>query len=885
MRPRPCLVTLLVPFALAAQAGPVASASGGGHGGHGASASTTERTATAVRVTTAPDIDGRDNEDIWKEAPSIDVFHQVTPTEGGQPTFRTVAKVAYDDKFLYVFVRMYDPHPDSIVGMLSRRDVKTQSDWVHLIIDSYHDRRSGYEFAVNPRGVKRDYYIYNDEKEDESWDGIWDVETRIDSLGWTAEFRIPFDQMRFAAGDTLAMGFGVWRDIARLNESDSWPQYRHSLMAISSQMGEITGLTGVSNPRHLELMPYVVAKNETWPSNWEESQYERQQTVTGGLDLKYGVTSNVTLDATVNPDFGQVESDPAVLNLSNFETYRVERRPFFVEGMGLFHFDMWCGMNQCSGLFYSRRIGRQPELTNFQSGSPNVTSIIGAAKLTGRTAGGFSFGVLDAYTAKEMNAPDSIGNFVTEAEPPTNYFAGQLVQEFRDGQTSFAIMGTAVNRQNSAYTGDSLRDAGYTGGVRFENQFGDRTYAIRAWVAGSRVEGTDSAIAITQQNSAHYYQRPGSGLIYDPSRTSLTGDAEKLAIEKIGGGVFRFWVGLSRISPGFEINDLGYLQQSGVRIWDNWIGLEYNTPTKLYRSLFVDFSEKNQWTDQGLAAQYLAATNASVSAHMQLHNNWTFYGGFDGNQFFGVYDPTKARGGPAMFRHPFHDGFVGFSGDPRLSAVPSLDFSAFDGSGGLSHGWGVGPSVLFHFSASTQLQIGVRYDLNWNYQEWVGNGYTKVGGCACLADTVYTFATLHQNTLSSTVRFDATFTPRLSFQFYAQPYISTGTYENWRMLDNPRAKSYSDEFKPFSEGYLYPNDLDSAITQYNFKYLQLNVNTVLRWEYRRGSALYLVWTHGRAFSNSDQAYQGFSPGADANELFTVHPMNTFLIKASYWYGT
>jgi len=880
MSPGTALLVLAFPVATLAQ---VQIASLGGLPVRAGAATSTS--AAATKVTTAPDIDGRDNEDVWAQAQLIDGFRQFQPEEDSAPTFRTVARVMFDEKYLYVYVRMYDPHPDSIVGLLSRRDVKTQSDWIHVIIDSYHDRRTGYEFAVNPRGVKRDYYIYDDGKEDESWDGIWDVATRIDSLGWSAEFRIPFDQMRFSKSANVTMGFGIWREVARLNENDSWPLYRKSKQGISSQIGEITGLDGLGNPRHLEVTPYVVTKNVTWPSNPQESQYMRQQDVTAGADLKYGVTSNLTLDATVNPDFGQVESDPAVLNLSNFETFRLERRPFFVEGMGIFHFDMNCGDNTCSGLFYSRRIGRQPELTNYQSGSPTVTSIIGAAKLTGRTAGGLSVGVLDAYTAKETNAPDSVTGAVSTAEPPTNYFAGQLIQEFRDGQTSVGAMLTAVNRQNDAYTGDSLRGAAFAGGLRFEHQFDNRTYAVRGWVAGSRVAGTDSAIAVTQLSSAHYYQRPGSGLVYDPSRTSLDGDAEKISIEKIGGGVFRFWSGLSRISPGFEINDLGYLQQSGVQTWDNWIGLEYNEPTTWYRTLFIDFTENNNWTTQGFASQYLAATNAAVTAHVQLHSSWMFYGGYDANQFFGVYDPTKARGGPAMFRHPFHDGFVGFSGDPRLKVIPSLDFNMFDGSGGLSHGWGIGPSVLFQFSSSTRLQVGLHYDLNWNYQEWVGNGYQKLVGTSYVADSVYTFATLDQNTVSATMRFDATFTPRLSFQFYAQPYISTGRYENWRKLDDPRAHSYSDEFKPFTDGALYPIDLDSTLSDYNFKYLQLNVNTVLRWEYRRGSALYVVWTHGRAFSNSNQEYQGFSPGADANSLFAVHPMNTFLIKASYWFGT
>ncbi|HUO51612.1 MAG TPA: DUF5916 domain-containing protein, partial [Gemmatimonadaceae bacterium] len=449
--------------------------------------------------------------------------------------------------------------------------------------------------------------------------------------------------------------------------------------------------------------------------------------------------------------------------------------------------------------------------------------------------------------------------------------------EFRDGQSSVGAMVTATNRFNDAYTGTYLRDAGYAGGIDFQHQFAGRTYQIRGWVVGSRVEGTDSAIAYTQLNSAHYYQRPGSGLTYDPSRTSLTGDAEKLSFSKIGGGVVRWWTGFTRISPGFEINDLGYLQQSGLMNANGWLGLQYTEPTTWYRTWFVNFSVNSNWTAQGLSGTYLSGTQAGFETRLQLRNSWTVFGGADANQLLGVYDATKARGGPAMFRHPFHDAFVGVEGDPRLKVIPSLEFDMFDGSGGLSHGWGIAPQLAFRFSSSTQLAVGLRYDLNWNYQEWVGNGYG--------ADTVYTFATLDQNTISATVRFDQTFTPRLTLQFYAQPYVSDGRYENWRKLADPRAHSYSEEFAPFTNPEDYPNDLYDSLGAYDFTYLQLNVNTVLRWEYRPGSALFIVWTHGRSNSNDDQAYQGFDVNSNVRSMFQVHPMNTFLIKATYRFGS
>ena len=830
----------------------------------------TANSAVATRVSSPPVIDGKEDDEIWKHAQLIDSFRQFVPKEDGEPTFRTTAKVAYDDKFLYVFVRAYDPHPDSIIALLSRHDVHTQSEWIKVMVDSYHDKRTGYEFSVNPRGVKRDYYTYADQNEDESWDGIWDVETRIDSAGWTAEFRIPWDQMRYTPGQNLTMGFAVVRDIARLNERDSWPVYRRTKPGISSQLGELTGIEGLGSPRHLEVTPYVVTKNITWPSNSAETSFERQQDFTAGADLKYGLTSNMTLDGTINPDFGQVESDPAVLNLSNFETFLPEKRPFFVEGMGIFRLDLSCNNGNCSGLFYSRRIGRQPQLSDGSDASASVTSIIGAAKITGRTSGGLQVGVLDAYTAKEQN---SDGN---TSEPPTNYFVGRLIQEYRDGQTGIGVMATATNRQNDSFTSNALNSAGYSGGLDFRHQFDDRHYELAGYAVGSYVNGTDSSIAILQQSSAHYYQRPGSGLTYDPSATSMNGNSERLSLSKIGGGVTRFYTGLTRTTPGFEINDLGYLQQAGVQSWSNWFAWQWTEPKHFYRQAQLNLNAYGQWTSQGITGQYLASTSANVNAWAELKNGWQVNAGVEGDNWGAIYDPIKARGGPAMFRHPFVNAWAGISGDPRLKYNPMLNFFMFNGAGGLAHGWGVDPMVLITASSNLAVTVGLHYDLNVDYTQWVANFFNG-------SDSQYTFAALNQNTVGATIRVDATFSPTLSFQFYGQPFISQGKYQNWRKLVQPRAHQYDDQFAPYAP----QTASDSAtcgptVAGCNFDDQQLNINTVLRWEYRHGSTVYLVWTHGRNLYATGQQYQGFAPAQDVNSLLTIHPMNTFLIKVSYW---
>src|SRR6266550_1354255 len=411
-------------------------------------------TAVAQRATTPPTIDGEDDDAVWRLAPVIKDFRQFQPTEDANPSFPTEAKVAYDDHNFYVFVRAFDSHPDSIKRLLARRDVRICCDQIKIIIDSYHDRRTGFEFAVNPGGVKRDYAIYGDGQEDDAWDGVWEVATRVDSLGWTAEFRIPLSQLRYPHAPTNTFGFGVWRDIDRRGgERVSWPLFRQSRRGFPSQLGEVVGLEGLAAPRRLEVAPYAVVKNEPAPG------FERDQKYDGGADIKFGITSNITVDATVNPDFGQVEADPAVVNLTSFETFYQERRPFFVEGTGIFNFRVNCNIVNCSGegLFYSRRIGHDP------------TRILGAAKITGRLPGGLTIGAVEGITKRATQNGATV-------EPFTNYGVLRLSQDYRNGQSGIGFMGTAVNRTVDPATEGFLRDHAYVGAVDFRHRFHGGAY-------------------------------------------------------------------------------------------------------------------------------------------------------------------------------------------------------------------------------------------------------------------------------------------------------------------------------------------------------------------------------------------------------------------------
>src|SRR5256885_1282111 len=565
----------------------------------------------ATHAAQPPVIDGRDDDAVWREALPITGFQEWRPSEGGAPKLPTEAKIAYDASALYVFVRAFDAHPDSIITVLARRDYFTPSDMIWLFLDSYHDRRTGYEFGVNPSGVKLDAQIYNDGNEDFAWDAVWDVATRRDSLGWSAEFRIPLSQLRYGRQRQHTFGLTIDRDLYRYAQRVSWPLFRQSKAGFVSQFGDVGGFDDLEAPRRLEAAPYVVTKNV---SEFTPTGLGRTQDLALGGDLKYRVASNLTLDATLNPDFGQVEADPAVLNLTAFEPFFREQRPFFVAGRGLIQFDVNCtAVNDCGtgeGLVYSRRIGRAPELakTYNDTTSGAFTRILGAGKLTGRLPSGLTIGALDAV------AQHVTGVGGKTIEPTTNYNVVRLRQDLRGGETSIGGIVTAVNRDNDSWTSQYLRSSAYVGAVDFRHRFPGRTYEISGSFDLSRVAGSAQAIAATQRDAAHYYQRPDVGLPYDTTRTSLSGSDAALQFGKVGGAHLLFQTGYERRSAGFEINDLGYLQRADQQAWSTWVGYFDRHQRALYQRFQWNFNWWQFWTTAGLPEE--RAFNKIGRAHV-----------------------------------------------------------------------------------------------------------------------------------------------------------------------------------------------------------------------------------------------------------------------------
>ncbi|MFI5311377.1 MAG: DUF5916 domain-containing protein [Gemmatimonadales bacterium] len=802
-----------------------------------------------------PVLDGRDDDDIWRTAEPITAFRQFDPVEDGEPQFPTEAKVAYDDRYIYVFVRAFDPHPDSIRAILSRRDTWTVSDRIWVMIDSYHDRRTGYEFGVNPAGVKFDMAISNDGNEDSSWDGVWDVATRVDEKGWTAEYRIPLSQLRFPQADTHTFGFTIWRDVARSSIRASWPVQRRSKPGMVSQFGEISGFDHIATPGRLEVTPYTVAKDLT--ATRANDTFGRMQQMTGGADIKYGLTSNLTVDATVNPDFGQVEADPSVLNLTAFETYLQERRPFFLEGAGIFRFDLDCNNGQCSGLFYSRRLGRAPQLASLygDAGTKQNTNILAAAKLTGRLANGLSVGFLDAATER-VSGP---GN--QTVEPRTNYLVGRLSQDFRDGNSGLGVMVSATNRQNDLWSKDLLRSAAYAFGVDGRHRFWGNNFEVSGNFAASRVEGSAAAIDSTQHDAVHYYQRPDGALRLDSTRTSLDGYTAQLSLSKNGGGITRFNTYYKTTAPGFEVNDAGFLGRADQQNFGNWFGLQWNTPGSWYRKMYLNVNQWTSWTTAGLPTDLGGNVNGSV----QFPNQWWANAGFSlGNQGV-VYDDRASRGGPALRKLANESFWAGVQGDQRWRVSPGLFVNGGLKTAAGSWNYNVNGYVNSRLSDRFQSNVGFSFSRVLDDAQWNGNFDT-------LGTRHYTFARLDQRVLSLTTRFDFTATPTLTLQLYASPFLTSGNYTDWRELKDPRAERYGDRFIPFT--------LEGDPTGFNFK--QFRSNTVVRWEYRPGSTLFLVWAQGRTEDGVDPGSFGFR--RDSGNLFRVQPENTFLVKTSYWFN-
>jgi hypothetical protein len=818
--------------------------------------------AVAVPVTSPIVLDGKLNEEIWQQAPVISEFVQRDPAEGEPPTQRTEARVAYDNTSIYVAVHAYDSDASKIVGILTRRDQRSPSDWVRIVVDSYFDKRSGYEFGVNPVGVKTDRYYYNDGPSDDSWDAVWDVQVEKDANGWRAEFRIPFSQLRFNTMDGGPVGFAVIREVGRLAETSSWPLLSRNANGFVSQFGELRGLRVSGSPKKFELMPYTLGKIDT--SNVDSGDPLNESPDPGGsvgLDLKYAVTPGLTLTATANPDFGQVEADPAVVNLDAFETFFPERRPFFVEGSGTFRFNMDCNDGNCTGMFYSRRIGRAPqgsaETTEDEySKQPAAATIIGAAKLTGRAAG-FSVGALTAVTAMEdaeIAATNSVGYRTQTVEPMTSYTVLRARREFQN-QSSLGFMTTGTIRQFDPATA-FLSDNAFAGGIDYDWRLSPM-YNISGYLAGTHLKGGTDAIVRLQENNVHSFQRTDADYLeVDPNATTLSGHSGSVSFGKIAGESTRFSTYVGYKTPGFDTNDLGFMRRADEKNQSNWFQWRNFKPGKYVRTRNFNINQYSGWNFGGDRLY----SGGNINSHWTFTNYYSIGGGY--NLDAAPFRDRVTRGGPGVLGNPTKYNVWYYANTDNRKPLSFYYNGGHWADTELSVRHDINPGFNWRATSSISLNMGFRYNVNHDDSQWVenvdpGDGVTR-----------YVFGRIDQKTVSITTRFNYTMTPNLSLQVYAEPFVSAGDYSNYKELVDGRAEKYADRYRP----YAYSGNADFNIRSFR-------TTNVLRWEYKPGSALFVVWQQNKSDS---EEYGDFRFGRDFSGVFNAPSNNVFLVKFSYW---
>ena len=845
--------------------------------------------ALAVRaLPSAPTIDGKLDDPVWESAIPFSDFTQREPNEGDAPTEETEFRVLYTDAALYVAVRAWDSRPDEIAAQLTRRDIESPSDWLGIAIDSYRDRRTAFVFLVNPAGVQRDIYFFDDGDEDESWNAVWDVGTSRDEQGWTAEFKIPFSQLRFPNSDEHQFGFNVYRKINRSNEELFWRVAPKAEPGFVSKFGDLHGIEGIRPPQRVEILPYTVLTGAKAPSEQGNPfQGGTSRNASFGGDLKFGLTSNITVDATLNPDFGQVEADPAVVNLTAFETFFPERRPFFNEGSDIFRFSIGLGDGdgENESLFYTRRIGRAPQGQADDRGGyaeqiPQTT-IYGAAKVSGRTPGGWTLGLATAVTAEEeAQVVDADGTrFYDVVEPRSEYMVGRLARDFRGGLTQVGFFGTAVQRhlpENLQY----LRNSAFTFGANWNHRFLDDTYSFSGRIVGSRVGGSEEAIERTQRSAAHLYQRPDNDyLTFDPTRTSLAGFASQMSFGKIAGD-WRFSTGFDTRSPGFEANDLGFMRDADRTIQWVWLQRRWQQPGKVFRSVYLNF---NQWSVFNYGWDRMN-TGGNVNVNFTLLNYWN--GGMGVNADFSGLSAIALRGGPAFVQPGSWNVWFHFNSDYRKPIRAGLGGHIWRQPEAGSWSWGVNHNLSWRVAGNLDFTAapGINRELDtWQYlttEETLG-------------EAQYVFGELYQTTVNMMFRGNLTFAPTLSLQLYMQPFISTGDYRSYSRVDDPRGSTWGDRIENFDDDQVSVADeevyfdlnrdgiSDFDLENPDFTYLSFRSNAVLRWEYLPGSTVFFVWQHGRSEYNNGGE---FNLGSGVSDLFGADATNTFVVKVNYWLG-
>jgi len=863
------------------------------------------KVARAVRVVgPSPRIDGHLDDPVWATANWFSDFTQKVPVEGGVPTDRTEVAFAYDESALYVGARLYSSRVKDIPRPVTRRDQFSNAEYFIVALDPYHDKRTGYSFSVSSGGVQGDSYHPEDEEDnrDPAFNPVWEAHITFDSLGWYVEMRIPFSQLRFNTQQDQVWGLNINRWRPGFNEDIYWVMIPLSTSGFFSHFGTLVGMDNIVSARRAEFIPYVAgtASMSGVPADGNPFDDGSEWDGRAGADFKVGLGSNLTLDGTVNPDFGQVEADPAEVNLTAFETFFPEQRPFFVEGNKLLQ-------GNGPGYYYSRRIGGSPQgyatgqvadSADFQQ-APKYATILGAVKLTGRTSSGMSIGALGAVTQREYaNLYDIQTNSFSRVavEPSTAYLVGRVQQEFGKSASTIGITLTGLTRSfsDAAPLADQMNSQAASGGADWLWRTQDGKYQVTGFAGFSYVHGTTDALTLVQTSSAHYFQRPDQ--TYDTlntSRTSLTGFTAALNADKAGGKHWTGGIGLSTESPGFELNDVGRLQSADDIDASFYANYRQNAQTRFFRRYRLGAFLATGWNYGGTHTYSI----------YRLNTNYTFMNWW--GAYVGAFFRPRAesddltRGGPLMGTLQGGGFDVSLFSNEAKSTTVGVNFGGARNEVGASTQYAnvrlsARPGSRWQFSAAPNWRHSV------NAQQYVA---FEDGGTAATYFGRYIFSWVDQSTLSMQLRLNYSFTPRLTLEVYAEPFASSGSFSRYGELaaaggsalrtygtDNTTIVQDPDGNYTVTDG---DNGQTFGIANNNFNVLSYRSNVVLRWEWRPGSALFLIWQQNRESDcaagydtglcyNTDKA-----PGAGlgAGDLLASRGVpgdNVVVIKATYW---
>lgn len=848
--------------------------------------------AQATRISGAPPrVDGSLDDPAWAQAQVISDFVQKIPVEGAKPSVATEVRLLYDDHALYVGAKLRRSDPRAIRTSITRRDGESDAETFTVSLDTYLDRRTAYSFTISSGGVRGDAYHSQDAEDtgrETQFDPIWSARTQIDADGWTAELRIPFSQLRFNAADNQTWGLQLTRNVADIAERVQWTLIPIAVAGFSSRFGHLDGIQGIPPARHIEILPYVASDLSYRAADTKANPFLNRYSARVGGDLKVGLGPNLTLDVTVNPDFGQVEADPAVVNLTAFEQVFDERRPFFIEGNELLT-GRGQGFIGRPAWFYSRRIGAAPRgrVSGDYVDSPNSTTIVSAAKVTGRLRRGLSLGALAAVTPREYARSYSIdenSTTKTAVEPPSTFGVLRLQQEFGKQQSNVGVSLTSVERaldeRGALYT--LLTNRAVTGGADWRLRYREGMYEVTGWVGGSYVAGDKAAIERLQRNSAHFFQRPDQPHIkLDPNRTSLSGATASLRLDKNAGRHSLGGIQLSMRSPEFEINDVGQMRSGDDIDFNADVQLRDTKPNKYVRFFNFGTSTQSGWNFGGVRQYLRFGENASATLHnfMRISAGATLH--------IASTSDDLTRGGPLM-RTP---NAYAYSASINSRANVPTTWSVRgtyqnDDFGGWN--WSAATTLTVRPASRWQASVDPTYSHVVDPRQYVG---TRDGGSAATYGSRYIFSFIERSTLSARFRLNYAFTPNFTAEGYAEPFTASGRYYDFGELSAARS-NVQRVYGAAGTGTTIIQNADGTSTvtdgastfplpALDFNRLSFRSNVVLRWEWLPGSTAFLIWQQSRADQDATGRLIRLHDLADA----TQSPGDNFLVaKISYLFG-